>query len=140
MQVKRDWLPELAKTNTKCLTVGMRSMEKAKDFVDRMDFPADKMLVDLDMSLYQSVGMYENVNGPQYVASMAKQVLRRGLKGDMGKVFKGGYKPFVPSGIPEAVAQGGCLVFRGNDLILEHYDEGPGDHVDMDTVLKVLRG
>jgi hypothetical protein len=35
--------------------------------------------------------------------------------------------------------QGGVLVFNGDQLILEHLDEGPGAHARLDDILQVLR-
>jgi hypothetical protein len=35
--------------------------------------------------------------------------------------------------------QGGVLVFKGDQLILEHLDEGPGAHAKLEDILQVLR-
>jgi AhpC/TSA antioxidant enzyme len=107
LQIKRDWLPELAVTNTALAAVGMRDadLNKAKDFVQRLEFPAEMLYVDKDMKAYEALGMRKNMMGPQYLVELAKLTMQTGLKGDLGAVFDSGYKPYTPSGMPEVLAQ-----------------------------------
>ena len=55
--MKRDWLPELAKSDTALATIGMRDFEKGVDFADRTSFPAERLYVDVDTELYSALGM-----------------------------------------------------------------------------------
>jgi AhpC/TSA antioxidant enzyme len=103
--MKRDWLPELAVTNTALAAVGMRDMTKAKDFVQRLDFPAEMLYVDENMKAYEALGMRKNMYRPQYLVELAKLAVQTGLKGDLKEVFNSGYKPYTPSGMPEVLAQ-----------------------------------
>jgi AhpC/TSA antioxidant enzyme len=103
--MKRDWLPELAVTNTALAAVGMRDMAKAKDFVQRLDFPAEMLYVDENMKAYEALGMRQNMYRPQYLVELAKLTVQTGAKGDLKAVFDSGYKPYTPSGMPEVLAQ-----------------------------------
>jgi AhpC/TSA antioxidant enzyme len=124
--MKRDWLPELAVTNTALAAVGMRDMTKAKDFVQRLDFPAEMLYVDENMKAYEALGMRKNMYRPQYLVELAKLTVQTGLKGDLKQVFNSGYKPYTPSGMPEVLAQV-CSAnqrtpnYRFTECILQHH-------------------
>lgn len=79
---------------------------------------------------------------PPAVENMMGRNDEESLKG-LGESFKGavdsiGFKKLAPEKIQDTLRQGGTFVFRGNDLVLEHYDGKVGDNCSIEDILKVI--
>lgn len=46
-----------------------------------------------------------------------------------------GLKRLAPAKIEDTLRQGGTFVFRGSELLLEHFDEKVGDNCEIDAIL-----
>ena len=49
-----------------------------------------------------------------------------------------GIQNLAPKKIQDTLRQGGTFVFKGDQILLEHYDEKAGDHASTDAILKSL--
>mmetsp|Transcript_17363 Transcript_17363/g.19807 ORF Transcript_17363/g.19807 Transcript_17363/m.19807 type:complete len:86 (-) Transcript_17363:222-479(-) len=49
-----------------------------------------------------------------------------------------GIQNLAPVKIQDTLRQGGTFVFRGDKLLLEHYDSKVGDNCAIDDILRVL--
>ena len=63
---------------------------------------------------------------------------------DLGNAYKNaadniGIQNLAPKQIKDTLRQGGTFVFRGDKLLLEHYDSKVGDNCDVDAILKAIR-
>jgi len=53
-------------------------------------------------------------------------------------IDKVGFQKLAPPNMMDTFRQGGTFVFKGNNLLLEHYDEKVGDNCSIEDILKVL--
>ena len=63
----------------------------------------------------------------------------------LGEAYKGaadniGIKNLAPTKIEDTLRQGGTFIFRGENLLLEHFDAKVGDNCEVEEILKVLNG
>eukprot|EP00979_Chaetoceros_neogracilis_P003929 scaffold687_cov288-Chaetoceros_neogracile.AAC.21 len=61
----------------------------------------------------------------------------------LGESYKGavdniGFKQLAPVELEDTLRQGGTFVFKGDRLILEHYDAKVGDNCEIEDILTVL--
>jgi len=62
----------------------------------------------------------------------------------LGEAYKNaadniGIKNLAPKEIKDTLRQGGTFVFKGDKLLLEHYDDKVGDNASIDDILLCLR-
>lgn len=50
----------------------------------------------------------------------------------------GGFQKLAPDNMKDTLRQGGTFVFKGKNLVLEHYDQKVGDNCSIEDILKVL--
>ena len=50
-----------------------------------------------------------------------------------------GIRQLAPKNVQDTLRQGGTFVFRGDKLLLEHYDAKVGDSCEIDEILKTIR-
>lgn len=61
----------------------------------------------------------------------------------LGEAYKSaadniGLKKLAPEKIKDTLRQGGTFVFKGETLLLEHYDEKVGDNCLIEDIIKTL--
>ena len=49
-----------------------------------------------------------------------------------------GFQKLSPENMQDTLRQGGTFVFKGENLLLEHYDGKVGDNCSIDDILKVM--
>jgi len=97
----------------------------ARDFVDQFDVTFE-VVTDPGRETYRLAGMQRGMK-------LGLDVLKAGVR-----AFKRGHVQGRTKG--DAFQQGGVLVVGTNgELLFAHADGGPGDHVEPDQVLEVLR-
>jgi len=150
-------LPPLEDAGVKLFAVGIGSLESARTFAERVEFPAELLLADEsdDAGAYASAGTRNSrrdESGKQIfegVESMWSDRTNTALKArgrdDLNSVVgsllnPGIYTPLMPSG-PKAMertfVQGGTFVFDGSAELFTHFDFSSGDHADLEEVVKV---
>lgn len=161
MQLQRDALPALEEAGVKLLVVGIGSVEAGREFADALAFPRARLLVDEsdESEAYRAAGTRNSQRDPstgkqvfEGVGSMWSDATTAALeargKGDLdaitGTLFaRGPYKPLLPKGktlfdpraIEKTLVQGGSFVFKGGEVLLEHYDASSGDHLKICALL-----
>jgi len=85
---------------------------------------------------------FKTMWNPPAVENMMGRNDENSLKG-LGEAFKGavdniGFKQLAPQEIQDTLRQGGTFVFKGDQLLLEHYDAKVGDNCMIEDILKVL--
>jgi len=63
---------------------------------------------------------------------------------DLGESYKNavdnvGFKNLAPKDAKDTLRQGGTFIFRGSELIFEHYDSKVGDNAEIDAILAVIK-
>jgi hypothetical protein len=63
---------------------------------------------------------------------------------ELGNAYKNaadnlGIQKLMPKKTEDTLRQGGTFVFRGNRLVLEHYDTKVGDNCEVDAILAAIR-
>jgi len=153
LQLKRDVLPALEGKDIPLYVVGIGSVESGRTFAERLDFPADMLLVDTteETEAYRTVGtrnsQRDGDTGKQLfegVESMWSQATMDGIE-DRGRedlnsitgglLNPGPYKPLMPTNMEASFVQGASFVFDGKVSLLEHYDESSGAHVSIEELL-----
>ena len=155
-------LPALVEADTKLFAVGIGSAASAREFAERLDFPADLLLADdsADTLAHAAVGtrntrrdeagkaIFEGV-GSMWSAKTTAAIQARGrddLNSITGNIFRPGpYKPLMPKGeglfdpkaIERTMVQGGAFVFEGSTELFAHLDYSSGDHADLQEVVRV---
>lgn len=111
--------------------------QRGIEFCDFTGFPRDRLIADPENILYSSLGLYK---GPSTFFSLRtpRSLLDRFLTdGAQDLLYAlGKWKPYLPPELDQSFQQGGCLLFDGQTCLFQHFDEGPGDHVDFDVLIK----
>mmetsp|Transcript_156 Transcript_156/g.227 ORF Transcript_156/g.227 Transcript_156/m.227 type:complete len:84 (-) Transcript_156:228-479(-) len=63
---------------------------------------------------------------------------------ELGEAYKNaadsiGFKALAPRRIEDTLRQGGTFVYKGDKLLLEHYDAKVGDNCDVSDILNALK-
>jgi len=138
----------------KLVVVGLGSVESAQTFSERTGFPMDMLLVDEseETEAYKAIGtrnsqrdssnnkqMFEGVES-MWSSATTDAIEARGrddLNAITGNLFKPGiYKPMMPSTVEATLVQGASFVFKGEEVLLEHYDVSSGAHVSVEELLE----
>ena len=154
VELKRDALPALKENGVRLIVVGIGSVESGQTFSERTGLPMDMLLVDEseETEAYKSIGTRNSQRDPsnnkqifEGVESMWSSkttyaIEARGrddLNAITGNLFKPGiYKPMMPSTVEATLVQGASFVFKGKEVLLEHYDASSGAHVSVDELLE----
>lgn len=157
LQLRRDVLPPLESAGVKLFAVGIGSVDSARTFAERSEFPPELLLADesAQVDAHTAVGtrntgrdnngkqVFEGIESmwSEKTNSAIKSRGREDLNSITGSLFQPGpYTPLMPAG-PKAMErtfiQGGTFIFDGSTELFAHYDFSSGDHADLDTVIKV---
>ena len=121
------------------------SGEAAAEFADKLNidpsicFGDDNGAVGDVLSLEKG---FKTMWNPPAVDQMMDRNNEQSLK-DLGEAYKAaadniGFQRLAPTNIQDTLRQGGTFVFRGDQLLLEHYDTKVGDNCPIDDILEVL--
>lgn len=136
------------------MVVGIGSVDNARTFCERLDFPEELLFVDTseETAAYEAIGTRNSRKDPgtgkqvfegiesMWSSSTTDAIQDRGrddLNAIVGKPFRPGpYKPLMPASTEATLVQGASFVFDGRRTLLEHYDESSGAHVTIEELLE----
>ena len=117
----------------------------AREFASQLNLNSDYCFADDGAQVGQALGLEQGFNSmwnPPAVSSMMERNDETSLKA-LGEAYKGaadsiGFQKLAPPDMKDTLRQGGTFVFRGSELMLEHYDAKVGDNCDIESILKVI--
>mmetsp|Transcript_21666 Transcript_21666/g.47093 ORF Transcript_21666/g.47093 Transcript_21666/m.47093 type:complete len:131 (-) Transcript_21666:253-645(-) len=122
--------------------VGVGSAEAAAEFAANLNIDPALCFGDEGgaagdvLNLKKGAGTMWN---PPAVSTMMDRNDEESLKA-LGEAYKTaadkiGFQKLAPKEIKDTLRQGGTFVFRGDKLLLEHYDEKVGDNASIEDIL-----
>ena len=137
------------------MLVGIGSVESAREFAERLDFPKSQLYVDEQRQLYKALELYGDLDGtegwffdPKVIEGVRRlfftkttgEALKPQEKRDrLNEIVKNKYKPLMPKEGRDTVQQGGTFVFRGDAVVYARKDEATADHAPFDEVFDATR-
>lgn len=126
--------------------IGIGSAEAANEFARELDIPSTNVLADVDGQAGDALELrqgFRTMWNPPAVQQMMQRNDGASLK-SLGESYQNaaqniGIKKLVPSDIKDTLRQGGTFVFKGDTLLLEHYDEKVGDNCSIESILAAIR-
>ena len=123
--------------------VGVGTGEAAAEFAEQLGVDPALCLADDGGIMGDTLGLQQGFGtmwNPQAVNNMMERNDENSLKA-LGEAYKGaadniGIQQLAPKKITDTLRQGGTFVFKGDQLVLEHYDQKVGDHASIDDILK----
>lgn len=161
MQLRRDVLPALSANDVRLFAVGIGSVDSARIFAEKVEFPAELLFADEsdNSDAYAAAGTrntQRDASGKQIfegVSSMWGPATNEALKARgrddlntvVGRPFRPGpYVPLMPKGnslfdpkvMERTMVQGGSFVFDGSEELFAHYDDSSGAHADLSELVR----
>ena len=132
--------------NKKLFFVGVGTGEAAAEFAAQLDvdpklcFGDDGGAVGDALSLKQG---FKTMWNPPAVDAMMKRNDEESLKA-LGESYKAaadniGIQNLAPKDIKDTLRQGGTFVFKGDKLLLQHFDDKVGDNASIEDILACIR-
>lgn len=129
----------------KVLFVGVGSLQAVEEFATQLDINPSLCFADEGGVAGDTLGLEKGLNtmwNPPAVDNMMARNDEKSLK-SLGEAYKAavdniGFKKLAPEDLKDTLRQGGTFVFKGNTLLLEHYDQKVGDNCKIDDILQVL--
>lgn len=125
----------------KLLVVSIGTAARAKQFVEETKFPIDILYADPENATYDALGFYKGVArtffNPATPFSI-KDRIEKNKAADLQDIMPR-WKPWLPPKPEQGLQQGGVYVFEGQKVLLEHFDESTGAHIDPERIFEVLR-
>lgn len=129
----------------KVFFVGVGTSEAAAEFAARLDVDPELCFGDEGgaagdaLELKRGFGTMWN---PPAVNAMMGRNDEESLKA-LGEAYKAaadniGIRNLAPKDINDTLRQGGTFVFKGDELLLEHYDEKVGDNASIEDILDCI--
>jgi len=129
----------------KLFFVGIGSPLAAKEFATQLDINPALCFADEGGQVGETLGLekgFKTMWNPPAVEQMMSRNDEESLK-SLGEAYKAaadniGFQKLAPPEIKDTLRQGGTFVFKGGQLVLEHYDAKVGDTCEIDEILAVL--
>jgi len=126
--------------------VGVGSSLAVKEFSSQLDIDPNLCFADDGGLAGDALGLEKGMNtmwNPPAVENMMGRNDETSLKA-LGEAYKSaadsiGFKKLAPEKLQDTLRQGGTFVFKGEKLLLEHYDQKVGDNCSIDDIIKVLK-
>lgn len=122
--------------------VSIGTPENGKKLVEHLSIPefADYLYVDPTNYLYDSLHLNKGVGSTFFSPGTPFAFLKRFTEQDGTKelnevLSKWNEAIYLPPRQGQAFNQGGTFLFDGDQTIFAHYDEGTGDHSDIQQVI-----
>jgi len=133
---------ELENSGIKLIMLSIGTPENGKKLVEHLSIPefADYLYVDPTNSLYDSLHLNKGVGSTFFSPGTSFAFLKRFTQQDGTKELKEVLSKwnkaiYVPPRQSQALNQGGTFLFDGDLTVFAHYDEGTGDHSDIQQVI-----
>lgn len=138
-------LPATESSGGKLFFVGIGSAEAAQEFASQLGINANLCFADDGGKMGDALQLekgFKTMWNPPAVDNMMSRNDEESLK-SIGESFKGavdeiGIKNLAPKKIEDTLRQGGTFVFKGDRVLLEHFDSKVGDNCEIDEILSVL--
>lgn len=136
----------MRKNGGKMFFVGVGSADAAAEFADQLGIDPALCFGDDGGAVGDAIGLDKGLKtmwNPPAVDKMMSRNDEESLK-SLGESFKGavdsiGIRKLAPEKVADTLRQGGTFVYRGEEPLLEHFDEKVGDNCEIDDILSVLR-
>lgn len=147
MQVKEQVLSANSNSNKNVFFVGVGTAQAAAAFAKELDIDPSLCFGDEGGAMGDAMGLRKGLGSmwnPPAVDAMMGRNDEESLK-SLGEAYMGaaksiGFKQLAPADMQDTLRQGGTFVFRGNKLLLEHYDTKVGDNCEIDAILDAVSG
>jgi len=125
--------------------IGVGSAEAAAEFAANLNVDPAMCFGDEGGAAGDVLNLKKGANtmwNPPAVSTMMDRNDEESLKA-LGEAYKTaadniGFQKLAPKRIKGTLRQGGTFVFKGDDLLLEHYDEKVGDNASIDDILACI--
>ena len=125
--------------------IGVGTAEAAAEFAQQLDidpalcFGDEGGVAGDTLSLKKGVGTMWN---PPAVSAMMERNDQESLTA-LGEAYKNaadniGIQNLAPRDMKDTLRQGGTFVFKGDELLLEHYDDKVGDNANIEDILACI--
>jgi len=130
----------------KLLFVGVGSGEAAAEFAAQLGVDPTACFGDDGGAAGDALDLkrgFPTMWNPPAVGTMMERNDEASLQA-LGEAYKSaadnlGLKNLAPREIQDTLRQGGTFVFKGDALLLEHYDDKVGDNASIDDILGCIR-
>lgn len=120
--------------DVKLIAIGVGGPDKARILAERLPFPMDCLYADPERKAYDVLGLYHGFGRTFFNPASAKVLSRFESLKQAVQNYTIEATPDDRSGV---LQQGGMFVFKGNELIYSHKDEGTGDHAPLDDIFDI---
>lgn len=142
--MRDDVIPALNKKG-KLFFVGVGTGEAASEFAAQLDVDPRTCFGDDGGVAGDALGLEKGVKtmwNPPAVDQMMSRNDEVSLKA-LGEAYKAaadniGIRNLAPKDIQDTLRQGGTFVYKGDELLLEHYDSKVGDNASIEDILGCL--
>ena len=129
----------------KLFFIGVGSSLAVQEFASQLDIDPALCFADEGGEVGEVLGLEKGLKtmwNPPAVDNMMGRNDEESLKA-LGEAYKSaadniGFQKLSPENMQDTLRQGGTFVFKGENLLLEHYDGKVGDNCSIDDILKVL--
>ena len=146
-QLKSRVLPATASGagSGKVFFVGVGTSEAAAEFARQLDIDPRLCFGDEGGAAGDALNLKKGVGtmwNPPAVGAMMERNDQESLTA-LGEAYKNaadniGIQSLAPREIKDTLRQGGTFVFKGEELLLEHYDDKVGDNASIDDILACI--
>jgi hypothetical protein len=131
--------------NKRLFFVGVGSAQAAGEFADKLNLDPSLCFGDESGAVGDVLGLekgFRTMWNPPAIDNMMKRNDEDSLK-SLGDAYMGaakaiGFKNLAPKNMADTMRQGGTFVFKGDKLLLEHYDARVGDNCDVEKILAAI--
>ena len=125
--------------------VGVGTGEAAAEFADKLGIDPALCFGDDGGAVADALSLekgFKTMWNPPAVNQMMDRNNEDSLKA-LGEAYKAaadniGFKRLAPSNMQDTLRQGATFAFRGDQLILEHYDTKVGDNCPIEEIMEAL--
>lgn len=143
MQLRDVVLP--ATPSGKVFFVGIGSDVAVQEFATQLNIDPALCFADEGGEVGETLGLQKGMKtmwNPPAVDNMMGRNDENSLKA-LGEAYKSaadniGFQKLAPKNMQDTLRQGGTFVFKGDEILLEHYDSKVGDNAEIDDILGVL--
>lgn len=130
----------------KLLLVGVGTAEAAAEFADKLGVDPSMCFADENGVMGDALGLekgFKTMWNPPAVDTMMARNDQDSLKA-LGEAYSDaaksiGFQRLAPKKIGDTLRQGGTFVFKGEKLLLEHYDSVVGGNCEIEEILTAIR-
>lgn len=136
----------LPATNNKLFFVGVGNAQAAAEFADKLRIDPSLCFGDENGAAGDALELEKGLKtmwNPAAVKAMMNRNDQDSLT-ELGNAYKEaadsiGIKQLMPTDMSDTLRQGGTFVFKGDKLLLEHYDSKVGDNCEIGSILEAIR-